>query len=169
MLQKLSIAVTTCLFSLFIAQASVAQQAEAPKKTTNQLATEAMSEMLNIFNAAAKANSPDSARAAATQINAHTVNLTTLTPLLAKSKKPTETEMRKFAEFVLKNNTQIKTALKRIAVLKESNTPETNSIIKTAMDSMSSKTRPLTTAINRLYPTKKMKAYIQQAKKKQAQ
>lgn len=163
MMHNLTLFLTACFFTLLMSQPSSAQGAN---NSPNQLAVEAMSEMLNVFNAAATANSPSSARVAAGKINKHTDRLVALTPLLAKSKKPSDAEMRKFAEFVLQNNTQIRNALKSIAVLRESNSEETNSIIKGAMDKMSSKTQPLTSAINNLYPTKKMKVYIEEAKKK---
>jgi len=134
----------------------------AQAQTTGKLTVDILSHFQKVYSAAASATDKASAEKSVVSIASELKQLDALTPLLAKSSKPTDAEMSTVAEATAKMEGELNRLIQTMARnLKNS---EVRKIISPSMTQFDTKARSARATMDKLYPADKMKPLVQAAK-----
>lgn len=133
-------------------------------QTTAKLTVDMLTHFKKVVAAAASATDKTSAQKAVNTISAELKKVDALTPLLAKSPKPTNAEMAIVADASAKMDTEMRKNFE--TMVRNLKNKEVRALIAPAMKQFDTKVKSGTAAMNKLFPVEKMRPLIKVAKAK---
>jgi hypothetical protein len=139
---------------------------KAAKKTSNDIALEALDHVKSIFASAATASDNEKATAAADTVKATTAKIVALQAVLKATPMPTVEEKKALAQKMLQYEPQVSVIIKKMTNTFHTNTEQVNAIIQPAVTSFQAKIKPTMDLINIYYPQEEMAGYMNELKGK---
>jgi hypothetical protein len=160
------IATALCLSTVLMPVMAQAPAKTVAKKTSNDIALEALDHVKSIFATAATANDLEKATAAVASVKSNTAKIIALQAVLKATPMPTVEEKKALALKMLQYEPQVSVIIKKMTYTFHSNSEEVNAIIEPAVTSFQAKIKPTMDLINTYYPKEEMEGYMDELKGK---
>ncbi len=160
---------TALCFSAIIMPAMAQATPTAPektKRTSNDIALEALNHVKSIFATTTTATDTEKATTAAADIKATTAKIVALQAVLKATPMPTVAEKKAFAQKMLQYEPQISVIIKKMTNTLNTNSEEVNKIIQPVVTGFQAKIKPTMNLLNTYYPQKEMAGYMNELKGK---
>jgi hypothetical protein len=165
-MKTITIAAAIIFSALPMSAIAQAPTEKAAKKTSNDIALEALDHVKSIFASAATASDNEKATAAADTVKATTAKIVALQAVLKATPMPTVEEKKALAQKMLQYEPQVSVIIKKMTNTFHTNTEEVNAIIQPVVTSFQAKIKPTMDLINTYYPQKEMAGYMKELKGK---